>query len=189
MSKKIVILLLILFIFPVSVSASRIKVKFSKCVDGDTARFILDGEEIKLRFLGINAPEIASSTKDAEPYGDEAAKYVCSKLKKAENIEIEYDEKSDKTDRYGRYLAYVFLDDKLLEKDILNKGYAEVKYAKTSFKYYDELINAEKKAKSKGIGIHSDKDYEEESFWKEFSKMISKYAKNLFSSIFDEIFN
>ena len=189
MNKRVICLLLILLLIPVSVNASKVKVKLSKCVDGDTARFIINDEEIKLRFLGINAPEIASNNKEAEAYGEEASKYVCNKLKKAEKIEIEYDEKSDKIDKYGRHLAYVFLDGNLLETDILKKGYAEVKYAKSSFKYYDELINAENKAKEKQVGIHSDIDYEEENLWKEISNIVTKYAKNLFASIFDEIFN
>ena len=110
--KKHILLFLFLLMIPV-VTEAKDKVKLSKCVDGDTARFILKGEEIKVRFLGINAPEIAGSNKKAEEFGDTAADYTCNKLKKAEKIELEYDKASDKVDKYDRYLAYVFVDDKL----------------------------------------------------------------------------
>ena len=136
--KKILILLL-LFVPVFSVSASKQKVKFSKCVDGDTARFIIDSEEVKIRFLGINTPEIASNLKEAESYGDKASNYTCKKLKGAKKIEIEYEKNSDKVDKYGRTLAYVFVDDVLLEKLILKKGYGSVKYVKENYKYYDDI--------------------------------------------------
>lgn len=37
------------------------EVKFSSCIDGDTARFIMDKEEIKVRFLAIDTPETNQS--------------------------------------------------------------------------------------------------------------------------------
>ena len=33
------------------------EVEFKSCIDGDTARFIMDKEEIKVRFLAIDTPE------------------------------------------------------------------------------------------------------------------------------------
>lgn len=43
---------------------SKKEVKLSKCVDGDTARFILNKEEIKARFLAIDTPESVHPTKE-----------------------------------------------------------------------------------------------------------------------------
>ena len=38
-------------LFPINVDANEKKeVKFSSCIDGDTARFIMDKKEIKVRF-------------------------------------------------------------------------------------------------------------------------------------------
>ena len=45
------------------------EVTLDKCVDGDTAWFILDGNKIKARFLAIDTPE---STTKVEEYGKEA---------------------------------------------------------------------------------------------------------------------
>lgn len=186
--KKIFVFVLLLFLFPI-VTEAKDKVTLSKCVDGDTARFILKDEEIKVRFLGINAPEIASSTKEAEPYGNKSKDYVCNRLKKAEKIELEYEPNTDKKDKYDRYLAYVFVDDKLLEVDILKKGYAEVKYADKDFKYYNELIKAEEKAKKNKAGIYSEEDEDEDDFFASIAKLFKTKVKKVFSDIFDEIFN
>lgn len=186
--KKVFVFVLLLLIFPV-VTEAKDKVTLSKCVDGDTARFILNDEKIKVRFLGINAPEIASSTKKAEAYGDKAKDYVCNKLKKAEKIELEYEPNSDQKDRYDRYLAYIFVDGKLLEEDILKKGYAEVKYANKNFKYYDSMIKAEEKAKKNKVGIHSGEEETEEDFLSSLFKLVKKNAKKFIGSIFEEIFN
>ena len=184
--KKFILILFLLFPF-YNVNASKYKVTLSKCIDGDTARFIIKGDDVKVRFLGINAPEIASNTKDGEPYGEEASKYVCKKLKTASKIEIEYDNNSDKEDKYGRTLSYVFIDGKLLETMILKKGYASVKYVKNNYKYYDDLIEAEEYAKNKQLGIHSGKNPDDD-IEKNLALYIKKYVKKLFGNIFEEIF-
>ena len=181
-------LFILLFIPFISVNASKEKVTLSKCVDGDTARFIIKGEDVKVRFLGINSPEIETNNKKGEEYGEEAKKYTCKKLKNANKIQIEYDSNSDKEDKYGRTLAYVFVDDKLLESMILKRGYATVKYVKENYKYYDELIDAEKYAKNKKLGLYSNKK-KDADFEKDLASIIKKYAKKLFGNIFEEIFN
>ena len=61
--------------------------------------------------------------------------YTCSELKKADNIYLEFDENSDKLDRYNRYLAWVFVDDDLLQYKIVKKGLAKVAYLYDDYKY------------------------------------------------------
>jgi len=96
--KKILIILITLFINIGSIYASeRQIVTLNKCVDGDTAWFNLNNETIKTRFLAIDTPE---STNKIEEYGKEASSYTCNLLTNASVIEIEYDENSDKTDKY-----------------------------------------------------------------------------------------
>ncbi len=157
MKRRYIILLLLVFSFPFTVyGKDKIKVKLDKCVDGDTAIFIVDGESKKTRFLGVNTPESVKENSPVEPYGKEASKYTCNRLKKAKKIEIQYDPKSDKEDNYGRLLGWIFVDDKLLQKDLVRLGYAEVKYVYDKYLYVDELKELEKKAKDKKIKIWSE---------------------------------
>ena len=146
--------LIFFLVLPIIVFANtKEKVKFIKCVDGDTAKFERNNKVFTLRFLAVNTPETKSPKKGVEFYGKEASKYTCDRLEKAKTIEIEYDKNSDKSDRYGRKLGWVFLDDKLLQKDLVENGYAKVEYVYGKYKYLDELKELEKKAKKEKIGL------------------------------------
>lgn len=153
--KKIVIFLCLLLInFNVSAKTSeKQEVELQKCVDGDTAYFILNKEEIKTRFLAIDTPE---STTQKEAYGKEASDFTCSTLKNAKTIEIEYDENSDKTDKYDRHLVWVFVDGELLQNLIIKEGLAEVAYLYDDYKYTEILKNTETIAKENKINIWSE---------------------------------
>ena len=179
MSKKL-ILFIILFIPSIVFSLSKDNVILSKCIDGDTARIIVNNEEVKVRFIGIDSPESAIPNEEPEKYGVEASNYTCKKLKSAKKIVLEYEDKSDRKDKYGRTLAYVFVDDKLLQELIVKNGYAKVKYINEDYKYYIKLINAEEKAKTNKKGIYSEENND---------NYIIKFAKKIFSNILKEIFN
>jgi len=180
-------LLLIILFIPITVlGLSKDEVEFFRCVDGDTARFIRDKKEIKVRFLGIDSPEIEKPNQEAEAYGDAAKNYTCNRLKRAKKVYLEYDEKSDKVDKYDRVLAYVFVDDKLLEESIVKNGYAKVKYINKNYKYYDKLINAEESAKINKKGIYSEET--DEISEEKIMSYIKKYCKKILSNILREIF-
>ena len=156
---KKIIFTIFLFIFSiVVVSAKTIKVEFSDCVDGDTAKFIYKDEVISARFLAIDTPETVHPNKDEEEFGKEASEYTCNKLKNAKEIELEYDDDSDKTDKYDRHLVWVFVDDVLLQKKLISKGYASVAYLYGDYKYTKELKEAELEAENNKLGIWSIKE-------------------------------
>ena len=131
-------------------------VTLSKCVDGDTAWFYLDGKEIKTRFLAIDTPE---STNKIEEYGKEASNFTCDKLTNAKKIEIEYDENSDKTDKYNRELVWVFVDNELLQNLIIKEGLGEVAYLYGDYKYTSLLQKSQLEAQEKKMNIWSTTDY------------------------------
>ena len=138
--KKVLILFLFSFIFVTNVYAKRDLISDIECIDGDTIRAIIDGKKERIRFIAINSPETKYSTKDKdEPYAKEASDYTCNLLLNGKVVEIEYDEKSNKTDKYGRVLGWIFIDDVLLQKKLVSKGYAKVDYIYDKYKYVDEL--------------------------------------------------
>ena len=154
---KIIFGIIISLLFITNAEASeKIEVTLSKCVDGDTAWFILDGEEIKTRFLAIDTPE---STNEIEPFGKEASNYTCDLLTNANKIEIEYDENSDKLDKYDRHLVWVFVDDKLLQDLIIQQGLGQVDYIYGDYKYLTTLEASELIAKNNQVGMWQDTSY------------------------------
>ncbi|MBR4619167.1 MAG: thermonuclease family protein [Bacilli bacterium] len=158
---RALIILFIIFSFDGVFALSRKTVKLDKCVDGDTAVFKIGKEIKKTRFLAINTPESVDPKKVSEPYGKEASNYTCKKLTKAEKIEIQYDPNSEKEDKYGRVLAWIYVDGKLLQNDLVSKGYAEVKYLYADYLYTDQLKEKEMIAKSKKLRIWSDEAVEQ----------------------------
>ena len=153
--KKFFIFIILSLCIINNVNAKEI-VTLSKCVDGDTAWFYLNGKEIKTRFLAIDTPE---STNKIEEYGKEASNFTCDKLTNAKKIEIEYDENSDKTDKYNRELVWVFVDNELLQNLIIKEGLGEVAYLYGDYKYTSLLQKSQLEAQEKKMNIWSTTDY------------------------------
>jgi micrococcal nuclease len=124
-------------------------VTFDKCSDGDTAKFMINGEEKKVRFLAIDTPEIDTN----EPFSKEASEYTCNRLKNAKEIYLEYDSNSDREDKYGRVLAFVHVDGSLLQKELIERGYAKVAYIYGDYEYVSLLKEQEEIAKNNQLGI------------------------------------
>lgn len=159
--KKICVLLIgliVLGITPVFAN-EKVEVELSKCVDGDTAKFILNKKEITARFLAIDTPETVHPNKKEEPFGKEASNYTCEKLTNAKKIILEYDTGSDKTDKYDRHLVWVYYDENFLQEELISLGYAKVAYLYGDYKYTQDLQNAEIIAKSDKKGIWSDYEF------------------------------
>lgn len=202
--KKVVMIFLFFCLFITNVYAERVSVKFEACVDGDTIKVILDDKKTTVRFLAIDTSETVHPTKGEQPFGKEASNYTCDKVKNAKKLEIEYDEGSTKTDKYNRALGWVFIDDTLLQKDLVSLGYAKVAYLYGDYKYTEDLKKEESIAKSKKLGVWSleeeittkkiekttkkvTESETEDSIINELLKDIRKIFKNLFKNIFNKI--
>lgn len=133
------------------------EVELVKCVDGDTARFKINGKEESVRFLAIDTPETVKPNTPIQPYGKEASTYTCDILSNAKNIKLEFEE-SNQTDKYGRGLAWVFADEELVQKSLITKGYGKVAYLFGNYKYTDDLQAAERIAKENRLGIWSEEE-------------------------------
>lgn len=152
--KKVCIFIYLFFINLLIVNAEdKVSVRFYSCIDGDTAKFVVNDKIETVRFLSINAPEVDHNGDNSEPYGNEASNYTCKTLHNASIIELQYDPKSDRKDKYDRLLAWVFVDGELLQEKLINEGLAEVKYVYDDYLYSDELYNLEVTAKENGIGM------------------------------------
>ncbi|MFB7139984.1 thermonuclease family protein [Gottfriedia sp. NPDC056225] len=128
-------------------SDTKFTVELVKCIDGDTARFTTVGTT---RFLYIDTPE---STRTIEPFGKEASAYTCNLLENAKTIELEYD--GPKKDKYNRTLAWVWIDGRLIQKEIIKKGYVEKFYDYGDYSYESELRSLQATAQKRGVGLWS----------------------------------
>lgn len=119
--------------------------------DGDT---VVLGDGRRLRYIGINAPEVEHKDQKAEPYG-KAAKNLNKRLVFKKSVLLEFDR--EKTDHYGRLLGYVFLADGVfVNQSILKQGYAYFLYRRPNLKYEKVLLEAQRNAMRAKRGIWSD---------------------------------
>jgi len=150
--KKVLLILLILLPFFVSADV----VDFNKCIDGDTFKVVLNDEIVTVRLLAVDTPESVHPNKEKEYYGEESSDFTCNTIKNAKKIEVEYDSNSEKHDKYNRLLVWVFVDGKLLQDEIIKKGYGKVAYLYDDYKYTNILKQSEEYAKDKHLGIWQD---------------------------------
>ena len=141
---------------------NKIKVDLVKCIDGDTAEFKLKNQNIKMRFLAIDTPEVKKNN-----MGGVAKDYTCNLLNKAKQIEISYEPGLTSTDKYNRHLGWVFVDDDLIQEKLIEVGYAKVRYIYAKYKYTNRLLKLQKVAQEKKVGIWSkykSKKYDDERY-------------------------
>jgi len=148
-----VILLIVLFlsfgVYRYFFHNLRIEVEYDRTVDGDTMYFIIDGTSTKCRLIGINTPEIDKN----EEFAYEAKNFSKGLLESGKKIEIEYDEEAGKQDQYGRHLVYVFVDNILLEEELLKEGLAKVEFVYGDYKYLNRYYIAQNYAKENGFNL------------------------------------
>ena len=137
-------------------STNKVKVKLVSTVDGDTAKFEMNGEQITVRFLGINTKETVDPEIGEEAWGKEASDFTKEKLQNANKIELEFDSSSDEKDKYDRYLAWIWVDDELLQNLLVENGLAENYMLQNNYKYAGTLQESEEMAKNNKLGIWSD---------------------------------
>ena len=135
----------------------------SRVVDGDTAVIQVDGEERRVRFLGVDTPETVHPNKPVQFYGKEASNFTKSQLT-GKRVWLEYD--ASPQDRYNRHLAYIWtakpgaIDEAAIRRDMFNAklllgGYAKVMIIKPNKKYEVLFRQFEKEARSAHKGLWS----------------------------------
>lgn len=124
-------------------------------VDGDTIRVMRDGEEIKVRFIGIDTPETVAQDRPVECFGPEASGRT-KELVEGTRVWLESDPVSGDTDKYGRTLAYVWLTpDVMLNELLIREGYAEEYTYQEGYRYQQLFRDAESAAQAEGLGLWS----------------------------------
>ena len=119
-----------------------------RVIDGDT--IVLQGH-VRVRLIGVDTPETKHPHKPIEPLGPEATEFTRSQVEDRD-VTLQFDR--ERRDRYGRVLAYVYVDGKLLNEEIIRAGFSR---AETHFKFdramANRFLDAEVEAREAGRGI------------------------------------
>lgn len=134
-----------------------------RAVDGDTAVVKVDGQEKRVRFLGVDTPETVHPNKPVQFFGKEASNFTKENLN-GRRVWLEYD--SNPQDRYGRHLAYIWLNnpktinestirENMFNAKLLLGGYAKVMIIRPNKRYESEFKKFQDEARNKKLGVWS----------------------------------
>lgn len=124
-----------------------------RVVDGDT--FIVDynGEQERVRLIGVDTPESVHPNEEKNTeFGNEVSNYS-KKMLTGKQVALEFD--IEERDKYGRLLAYAYLDGQMYNKLLLEKGYAQVSTYPPNVKYVDDFVAIQKQAREDKVGMWS----------------------------------
>jgi endonuclease YncB( thermonuclease family) len=131
-------------------AAYSLRVKVHWVDDGDT--IVVAGGE-RVRYLGINTPEVAHKDKPGEPFGEEA-KAFNTKLVQGRWISLEL--AKQQRDHYGRLLAFVFLEDGTsVNGELVRQGYAHLLRRQPELPHWKRLLELQRQALKEKKGIWS----------------------------------
>lgn len=117
--------------------------EISRIVDGDT---IECREQGSVRLIGIDAPELSQ-----EPFGAMAQAALTDLLDSTAIVGLEPDVEA--RDRYGRLLAYVWVDSTMINWALIRRGWAVLLTYPPNVQYVDDFTDAQRLAREAGDGL------------------------------------
>ncbi|SBS31259.1 Thermonuclease precursor [Marinomonas spartinae] len=123
------------------------RAKVQRIVDGDTL-YLSDGKRV--RFIGINTPELDHKKGHHEPYAVAATQTLRALVGNYVYLQAG----KEPRDHYGRYLFYVFDKDRIsLSSQLLSKGLGYRIAIPPNVAYQSCFIQAEQTARKAGLGV------------------------------------
>ena len=154
MKAQLIFLFTFLFFFAEAQLQENTWYKVSKITDGDTFYVMTkNSEKFKIRLIGIDAPESYNvGKKFRKEYFGKEAKVFATNLLKNKKVKLTFD--VQKTDRYGRILAYIYLENGVfLNQYLVENGFAVVATFPPNVKFVEIFTKAEKLARNKKFGF------------------------------------
>lgn len=125
-----------------------------RVVDGDTIIVLIEGKETTIRMIGIDTPESVHPDSSRNTENGKIASEYTAELLTGKQVYLEYDR--ERTDSYGRTLAYVWLNHEMVEEILLANGMAEVLTIQPNTRYEMRFVRIEQQAKENKAGFWQD---------------------------------
>jgi micrococcal nuclease len=121
-----------------------------RVVDGDTIHVRLADRVEKVRYIGVNTPEVHHPRRGEES-GGRAALALNRALVDGRKVRLETDVQS--RDRYGRLLAYVWVADVMVNAELLRRGYAQVMTVPPNVRHQALFVKLQREAREAARGL------------------------------------
>ena len=122
-----------------------------RAIDGDTLLISMYGIETTVRLIGIDAPESVHPDEEKNTAEGEQAALWMKQYIAWKRVTLEYDQELN--DRYGRTLAYVYVDNTMLEDLMITMGLARTLTMEPNMRYQHHFEMLEKEARDSGSGF------------------------------------
>lgn len=123
----------------------------SRVIDGDTAEMDLSGGgEEDVRFIGVDTPESVDPDKPVECFGKKASHFT-AELIEGERVELRFG--AERRDRYDRLLAYVYLDERFVNEELVRLGYARTLEIAPNVDHAERFAALQQAAANTGRGL------------------------------------
>jgi micrococcal nuclease len=128
-----------------------VRAKVQRVSDGDTFVATVKGRRERVRVIGVDTPESVDPSRPDEPYGQEASDFAKHYLD-GETVRLAGD--AEPRDRYGRMLAYVWLEDGTFWNALLvAEGYAQQLTIPPNVAYADLFRRLAREARQHDRGL------------------------------------
>jgi micrococcal nuclease len=115
-----------------------------RVIDGDTIEVDIEGKLYTVRYIGIDTPEVG------RPGAEEATAFN-AQLVSGKTVYLEKD--VSETDRYGRLLRYVWVEEAMVNAILVTNGYAQVATYPPDVKYQQDFLELQRQAEESGLGL------------------------------------
>ena len=150
MLRRSLLLLPLLLLMAPAASAAVLEGTVVRIVDGDTIHVKLGDRVEKVRYIGMNTPEVHHPTKGEESGGREASE-ANRRLVAGKRVRLETDVQA--RDRYGRLLAYVWVGDVMVNAELVRQGYAQVMTVPPNVRHQELFVKLQREARQAGRGL------------------------------------
>jgi micrococcal nuclease len=124
--------------------ATFVEARVIRTIDGETIEVSINGASYVVRYLGIDAPDLA------EPFGADAL-ILNRRMVEGNTVRLEKDV-SD-LDKDGRLLRYVYAGEVFVNAEMLRQGYARLSIAPPDTRYQDLFQRLERDARVAKMSI------------------------------------
>lgn len=138
------------FLLAVLIAQSAITGTVERVVDGDTIKVWIGNALETVRYIGVDTPETVHPNRGVEPYGKAASEFNQS-LVEGRKVRLEFD--VEQRDRYGRLLAYVFVDTIFVNAELISQGFAQLMTVPPNVQHVDQFISLQANARETNRGL------------------------------------
>jgi micrococcal nuclease len=122
----------------------------TRVIDGDTIEVRIDGRSEDVRYIGVDTPETVKPGTPVQCFGPQSSRFNHALLERR-RVRLVFD--AERRDVYGRLLAYVHLDGRFVNADLVRRGLARTLTIPPNDRFAPLFARLQRQAARAGRGL------------------------------------